>query len=219
MKYFLIILFYCFILSSCNQKDHSDHREYRDNKKTSSVNNSFPELEFMTIPYCLDIDTLNKSNYYQVNLDTFLTSHQIKKSSNLEINKLFHKNTIDFVSKSSPFYMHYLYNKEAFAIKKLQINNNIFAVFYTYLFNSEISQPRIEIQTFNNDKKNIDNLIISSVFNSECSGFRNFCINKDKIIEIKDYYYCNDQENGESNDFKNIYYYRIDNNGKFIHVK
>lgn len=61
---------------------------------------------------------------------------------------------------------------------KIQINKDITAVFYAYLFQSEIIQPRIEIQTFNDKSENIDKMIVASTFSSECSGYRNFVLIK-----------------------------------------
>lgn len=110
--------------------------------------------------------------------------------------------------------MHYLYDGKAYAIKKLTINSNITAVLYAYIFDSEMIQPRIEIQTFNNKQKNIDNLIIASTFSSECTGYRDFCISKDKIITIYNYYYCSDIDAK----YENKYKYKINDMGKFICV-
>lgn len=161
-------------------------------------------------PFCLKIDTLPKSNYYETNLDTFLLRHNIAKTNDLNLNCKFHKKTEDFVSDKQANFMHYPFNGNAFAVKKLKVSNTVNAVFYAYLFNSEIIQPRIEIQTFDNRQINIDNLIIASTFSSECSGFRDFCIDKHKIITLNNYYYCDGIE------YKNIYKYKIDDNGKFV---
>ncbi|WP_294251242.1 hypothetical protein [uncultured Chryseobacterium sp.] len=164
----------------------------------------------LIVPFCLKIDTLPKSNYYQTNLDTFLLHHNIAKTNELNLNTQFHKNTEDFVSDKQANFMHYPFNGNAFAIRKLKVSNTINAVFYTYLFDSEIIQPRIEIQTFDDKQTNIDNLIIASTFSSECSGYRDFCIDKHKIITINNYYYCDGIE------YKNLYKYKISNSGKFV---
>ena len=183
-----LILSLILILLSCKNNENKIYKtelvlrtSLSDTTKKNNDGNR--RLDELNLPYCFKIDTLPKSNYYQTNLDTFLIHHNLKKNNLLEENKKFHKNTVDFVSDKQANYMHYPYDGKAYAFKKLIINNKITAVFYAYLFDSEMIQPRIEIQTFDNNKKNIDNLIIASTFSSECSGYRDFCINQNK--------YCN----------------------------
>lgn len=179
----------------------------------NNINNK--ELREISLPYCFKIDTLPKSNFYQTNLDTFLIHHNLKKNNLLKENKKFHKKTEDFISEKQGNFMHYPYEGNAYAINKLKINNKITAIFYAYLFDSEMIQPRIEIQTFDSNQKNIDNLIVSSTFSSECSGYRDFCINSMKTITINDYYYCNDIHA----QYKNQYKYKINDTGKFVHTE
>lgn len=212
------ILSILLILLSCKKYDNKSHQTKFNSKayvsdtiKKINNNDNSRRIEELYLPYCFKIDTLPKSNYYQTNLDTFLIQHNLKRNNLLEKNNRFHKNTIDFVSDKQANFMHYPYDGNAYALKKLTLNNNITAIFYAYLFDSEMIQPRIEIQTFDSNKKNIDNLIVASTFSSECSGFRDFCISKDKIITINDYYYCNDIDT----EYKNKYRYKINDTGKF----
>ena len=212
-----LILSLILILLSCKNNENKIYKtelvlrtSLSDTTKKNNDGNR--RLDELNLPYCFKIDTLPKSNYYQTNLDTFLIHHNFKKNNLLEENKKFHKNTVDFVSDKQANYMHYPYDGKAYAFKKLIINNKITAVFYAYLFDSEMIQPRIEIQTFDNNKKNIDNLIIASTFSSECSGYRDFCINQNKIITINNYYYCSDIDA----EYKNQYKFKITDNGRFI---
>lgn len=208
---FVLILF----LLSC--KYDNKINTTKETQKVSIVDtikyNNIKKVKELLLPYCLKVDTLPKSNYYQTDLDTFLIHHNIVKNEIIDINTKFHKNTEDFVSNKQANFMHYPYAGKAVAIKTLNINSKITAILYAYLFDSEIIQPRIEIQTFNNKQENIDNLIIASTFSSECSGYRDFCIGQDKIITINNYYYCDDTE------YKNFYKYKISDTGKFIFSK
>ena len=200
-----------FILLSCKHNNKTNSLKNTHNSgNTKIIKSNNKELKEIFLPYCFKIDTMPKSNYYQTKLDTFLSYHSIVKSNLLDVNRLFHKNTEDFVSDKQANFMHYNYDGKAFAISKLKINNNITAIFFVYLFDSEMIQPRIEIQTFDHNQKNIDNLIIASTFSSECSGYRDFCISQKKIISINDYYYCEEIE------YKNQYKYKINDTGKFI---
>lgn len=85
---------------------------------------------------------------------------------------------------------------------------------YAYLLDSEIIQPRIEFQTFNKNNKNIDNLIVASTFASECSGYRDFCI-QDNIVKIYDHFYCDE----ENLNYQKNYEFKINDDGKFIQQK
>ena len=214
-----LVLCYLIFILSCKKNDdkvsaisYVEKASAIDTTKHDSINKKSKEL---SLPYCFKIDTLPKSNYYQTNLDTFLIHHNLKKNNLLSENKKFHKNTEDFVSDKQANFMHYPYDGKAYAINKLIINDKITAIFYAYLFDSEMIQPRIEIQTFDKNQKNIDNLIIASTFSSECSGYRDFCINEEKSITIYNYYYCSDIDTK----YKNYYKYKISDNGKFIFTK
>lgn len=205
------------ILISCRNENKGTLNEKElKNSKTTTYNHAKncasrdDQLKELSLPFCLTIDTLAKSNYYQTHLDTFLMHHRFKRDLSLKINKEFHENTKDFISEKQANYMHYPFKGKGFAISKFIINNKVTAVLYAYLYESEISQPRIEIQTFDKQQKNIDNLIIASAFTSECSGYRNFCISRSKVIMIYNYYYCNDTE------YKNEYKYKINSNGMFV---
>ncbi|WP_042721695.1 hypothetical protein [Flavobacterium sp. B17] len=182
-----------------------------DTIKIDKVNDKV--LRELLLPYCFKVDMLPKSNYYQTNLDTFLTHHNLERNNSLNENKKFHKYTVDFVSDKQANFMHYPYDGKAYALKKLTINSEITAILYAYTFDSEMIQPRIEIQTFDNKQNNIDNLIIASTFSSECSGYRDFCISQDKIITINNYYYCSDIDTK----YENKYKYKINDVGQFVY--
>lgn len=172
-----LILSIILILLSCKKNDNKINKaEFiqkiptSDTLRKNSNNIKTKGIEKLVLPYCLKIETIPKSNYYQINLDTFLIHHNLKRNNLAIENKKFHKSTIDFISDKQANFMHYPYDGKAYAIKKLIVNDKITAIFYAYLFNSEMIQPRIEIQTFDNNQKNIDNLIIASTFSSDKSS-------------------------------------------------
>jgi len=215
MKYILLIVT---LMLSCIQHDYKLKKNFREHSvgNKSVIKKASKEyLEELRLPYCFKVETLPTSNYYQTNLDTFLIHHNLKRDNVLNINKKFHKNTVDFISDKQSNFMHYLYHGNAYAIKKLTINSEITAILYGYIYDSEMIQPRIEIQTFDKKQNNIDNLIIASTFSSECSGYRDFCVNNDKIITINNYYYCNDI----NTEYKNIYKFKINDKGRFIYAE
>ena len=217
----IIICLTLIFLSSCKYENKDINRENEINKVAINQSNNNLALKELLLPYCLKIDTLYKNDYYESNLDTFLIHHNIHKSYSLEINKRFHNRTIDFVSEKEEGFMHYPHNKEAWAIYKMFINSKVTVIFYAYLYQSEISQPRIEIQTFDNKQRNIDNLIIASTFTYECGGNRGFCIDKNKKITINDYYGCYDveDENAPPTIIQKSYKFKISDKGRFVPLK
>lgn len=203
---FLKIVFLFIFLASCKKNEVKNE----NNKKSNEVTNNYDTSRIIKLPYCLKVDFETGNNYYQTNIDTFLLKHNLKRNKN-EINNLFNSSTVDFISEDKDYFMHYSYSGKAYSVGKIAINDKITAILYAYLVNSEITQPRIEIQTFNGDKL-IDKLIVASIFSSECNGFRDFCINKDFEIKVKDYYGCSEDENSK---YENTYDFKISKNGFF----
>lgn len=199
---FLEIILIIIILTSCKNNEVKQNNIKKSHELDHSKN--------IKLPYCLKVDFETGNEYYQTNIDTFLLKHNLQRSKN-ESDKLFSANTVDFVSEDKDYFMHYSYSGKASSVGKIIINDKITAVLYAYLVNSEITQPRIEIQTFNDDKL-VDKLIVASIFTSECSGFRDFCISKDFEIKVKEYYGCSEDE---SSKHENLYDFKISKNGFF----
>ena len=65
---------------------------------------SFDDLEEVSLPFCIK-GSYVKDDLYYVDINKFLGFHKLKKSLNKEVNALFHKGTIDFLTyKDNPFY-------------------------------------------------------------------------------------------------------------------
>ncbi|MFZ0596473.1 MAG: hypothetical protein WAM46_05780 [Flavobacterium sp.] len=204
MKFLKIAVIIIFFTSCRNNEIKSG------DKKAIEVVDDFSDIGHIESPYCLKVDFETGNEYYQTNIDTFLLKHNLKRNTS-EINNLFSSNTVDFISDEKDYFMHHPYSGKASSVGKIIINGKINAVLYAYLVNSEITQPRIEIQTFNGDKL-VDKLIVASIFTGECNGFRDFCISKDFEIKVKDYYGCGDDE---SSKYENVYDFKISKNGFF----
>ncbi|MCT3921580.1 hypothetical protein HZP98_18115 [Elizabethkingia anophelis] len=209
MKNIILLSFSVLIGMSSISCKQNNATENSTNVKTKEA--SFSKMQTKEDPFCVKIDTLPKSDYYQMNIDTFLMYHQLVKINDKLLDSKFSKETKDFISQKENYFMHYPYKGNAVAIKKIQINKDITAVFYAYLFQSEIIQPRIEIQTFNDKSENIDKMIVASTFSSECSGYREFCINQN-ILDIYDHYYCDEGKLDHNQKYK----FMINDKGKFI---
>ncbi|TDO94965.1 hypothetical protein [Flavobacterium sp. 245] len=112
-----------FILLSCKYDNKTNSlKNTQNSRNTETIKSNNKQLTEIFLPYCFKIDTLPKSNYYQTKLDNFLSYHSIIKSNLSDVNRLFHKNTEDFVSDKQANFMHYPYEGKAFAISKLKIN-------------------------------------------------------------------------------------------------
>ena len=112
---------------------------------------SFDDLEEVSLPFCIK-GSYVKDDLYYVDIDKFLGFHKLKKSLNKEVNALFHKGTIDFITNEEVLiaYPYYQESEDSppFAVKKIQINDSITTVLYGYIRINEYSVPRIELQTF-----------------------------------------------------------------------
>ena len=183
---------------------------------------SFDDLEEVSLPFCIE-SPLNPSNNYYGEIDTFLIYHKLKKSLDKEINTLFHKGTIDFLTeKDNSFFKLFPYYQDRedsppFAVKKIKINEEVIGVFYVYIKISELIIPRIELQTFDKQGNYIDSLIVYYKFVSECSGDRHFCIDKNFLIKINTEFGCAPEVNEGENlllEWKDVF--KITETGKIV---
>ena len=124
---------------------------------------SFDDLEEVSMPFCIK-GSYVKDDLYYVDIDKFLGFHKLKKSLNKEVNALFHKGTIDFITNEEVLiaYPYYQESEDSppFAVKKIQINDSITTVLYGYIRVNEYSVPRIELQTFDKQGNYIDSIIL-----------------------------------------------------------
>ena len=198
-----------------------------DKKEEFTVTNSkeeiaFDDLEEVSLPFCIK-GSYVKDDLYYVDIDKFLGFHKLKKSLNKEVNALFHKGTIDFLTeKDNSFFKLFPYYQDRedsppFAVKKIKINEEVIGVFYVYIKISELIIPRIELQTFDKQGNYIDSLIVYYKFVSECSGDRHFCIDKNFLIKINTEFGCAPEVNEGENlllEWKDVF--KITETGKIV---
>ena len=184
---------------------------------------SFDDLEEVSLPFCFKKVEKDVSYHYYDDIDFFLSYHKLKKSLNKEVNTLFHKGTIDFLTeKDNSFFKLFPYYQDRedsppFAVKKIKINEEVIGVFYVYIKISELIIPRIELQTFDKQGNYIDSLIVYYKFVSECSGDRHFCIDKNFLIKIQTEFGCAPEVNEGENlllEWKDVF--KITETGKIV---
>ena len=181
---------------------------------------SFDDLEEVSLPFCIK-GSYVKDDLYYVDIDKFLGFHKLKKSLNKEVNALFHKGTIDFITNEVVLiaYPYYQEREDSppFAVKKIQINDSITAVLYGYIHVNEYSVPRIELQTFDKQGNYIDSIILYYHLVSECSANRYFCIDKKFKIKIQTDFFCSGElDDGEDFSYHSTDIFKITETGKIV---
>ena len=181
---------------------------------------SFDDLEEVSLPFCIK-GSYVKDDLYYVDIDKFLGFHKLKKSLNKEVNALFHKGTIDFLTyKDNPFYELIPYKQNEFdtppfAIKKIQINDTITSILYAYII--EDGEPRMELQTFDKQGNYIDSIILYYRLADECSSERTFCIDKNFKIKIQTDFFCSGElDDGENFSYNSTNTFKITETGKIV---
>lgn len=195
-------------------------------KEEFTVTNSkkeifFDDLEEVSLPFCLKKVEKDVSYHYYDDIDFFLSYHKLKKSLNKEVNALFHKGTIDFITNEEVLiaYPYYQESEDSppFAVKKIQINDSITAVLYGYIRVNEYSVPRIELQTFDKQGNYIDSIILYYRLADECSGERTFCIDKNFKIKIQTEFGCTAiEKDDEDFNFEQTDTFKITETGKIV---
>ena len=182
---------------------------------------SFDDLEEVSLPFCFKKVEKDVSYHYYDDIDFFLSYHKLKKSLNKEVNALFHKGTIDFITNEEVLiaYPYYQESEDSppFAVKKIQINDSITAVLYGYIRVNEYSVPRIELQTFDKQGNYIDSIILYYRLADECSGERTFCIDKNFKIKIQTEFGCTAiEKDDEDFNFEQTDTFKITETGKIV---
>lgn len=194
-------------------------------KEEFTVTNSrkifFDDLEEVSLPFCFKKVEKDVSYHYYDDIDFFLSYHKLKKSLNKEVNALFHKGTIDFITNEEVLiaYPYYQESEDSppFAVKKIQINDSITAVLYGYIQVNECSVPRIELQTFDKQGNYIDSIILYYHLVSECSANRYFCIDKKFKIKIQTDFFCSGElDEGEDFSYHSTDIFKITETGKIV---
>ena len=208
-------------------KRNANFTDKKTEKEEFTITNSkkeisFDDLEEVSLPFCIK-GSYVKDDLYYVDIDKFLGFHKLKKTLNKEVNALFHKGTIDFLTeKDNSFFKLFPYYQDRedsppFAVKKIKINEEVIGVFYVYIKISELIIPRIELQTFDKQGNYIDSLIVYYKFVSECSGDRHFCIDKNFLIKIQTEFACAPEVNEGENlllEWKDVF--KITETGKIV---
>ena len=182
---------------------------------------SFDDLEEVSLPFCFKKVEKDVSYHYYDDIDFFLSYHKLKKSLNKEVNALFHKGTIDFITNEEVLiaYPYYQESEDSppFAVKKIQINDSITAVLYGYIRVNEYSVPRIELQTFDKQGNYIDSIILYYRLADECSSERTFCIDKNFKIKIQTEFGCTAiEKDDEDFNFEQTDTFKITETGKIV---
>ena len=223
MKKLIIFLLLTANFIAC--KRNANFTDKKTEKEEFTITNSkkeisFDDLEEVSLPFCIK-GSYVKDDLYYVDIDKFLGFHKLKKSLNKEVNALFHKGTIDFITNEEVLiaYPYYQESEDSppFAVKKIQINDSITTVLYGYIRVNEYSVPRIELQTFDKQGNYIDSLIVYYKFVSECSGDRHFCIDKNFLIKINTEFGCAPEVNEGENlllEWKDVF--KITETGKIV---
>ena len=188
---------------------------------TNSKKIFFDDLEEVSLPFCLKKVEKDVSYHYYDDIDFFLSYHKLKKSLNKEVNALFHKGTIDFITNEEVLiaYPYYQESEDSppFAVKKIQINDSITTVLYGYIRVNEYSVPRIELQTFDKQGNYIDSIILYYRLADECSGERTFCIDKNFKIKIQTEFGCTAiEKDDEDFNFEQTDTFKITETGKIV---
>ena len=97
-----IILFLLLAANFITCKQNTNSIDKKTEKEEFTITNSkkeisFDDLEEVSLPFCIK-GSYVKDDLYYVDIDKFLGFHKLKKSLNKEVNALFHKGTIDFLT-------------------------------------------------------------------------------------------------------------------------
>jgi len=224
-KIILFLLFVNFI--ACRQKPKVTEKETEKKETTTQQELSYPpkeisfdDLEEVSLPFCIK-GSYVKDDLYYVDIDKFLGFHKLKKSLNKEVNALFHKGTIDFITNEEVLiaYPYYQESEDSppFAVKKIQINDSITTVLYGYIRVNEYSVPRIELQTFDKQGNYIDSIIIFYQYVFDFTGRRKFHINEKLILKVDtEYDYSAEMNNGEDFSYHSTDIFKITETGKIV---
>ena len=220
-----IVLFLLLTANFIACKQNTNSIDKKTEKEEFTVTNSkkeisFDDLEEVSLPFCIK-GSYVKDDLYYVDIDKFLGFHKLKKSLNKEVNALFHKGTIDFITNEEVLiaYPYYQESEDSppFAVKKIQINDSITAVLYGYIRVNEYSVPRIELQTFDKQGNYIDSIILYYHLVSECSANRYFCIDKKFKIKIQTDFFCSGElDDGEDFSYHSTDIFKITETGKIV---
>ena len=220
-----IVLFLLLTANFIAFKQNTNSIDKKTEKEEFIVTNSekeisFDDLEEVSLPFCIK-GSYVKDDLYYVDIDKFLGFHKLKKSLNKEVNALFHKGTIDFITNEEVLiaYPYYQESEDSppFAVKKIQINDSITAVLYGYIQVNEYSLPRIELQTFDKQGNYIDSIILYYHLVSECSANRYFCIDKKFKIKIQTDFFCSGElDDGEDFSYHSTDIFKITETGKIV---
>ena len=220
-----IVLFLLLTANFIACKLNANFTDKKTEKEEFTITNSkkifFDDLEEVSLPFCLKKVEKDVSYHYYDDIDFFLSYYKLKKSLNKEVNALFHKGTIDFITNEEVLiaYPYYQESEDSppFAVKKIQINDSITTVLYGYIRVNEYSVPRIELQTFDKQGNYIDSIILYYRLADECSSERTFCIDKNFKIKIQTEFGCTAiEKDDEDFNFEQTDTFKITETGKIV---
>lgn len=224
MKKIILFLLLATNTIACKQKTMNmySNTSIHSQKDIASEKDSFfaqtEKLESISLPFSIR-PSYNVENYYYWKIDTFLLFHKFKKKLDHFINNKFHKGTLDFLKGEYMVYPYYQEREDTppFAIKKIQINDDVMGIFYAYIQESDVPIPRIELQTFDKQGNYIDSIIIFYQYVFDFTGRRKFHINEKLILKVDtEYDYSAEMNNGEDFSYHSTDIFKITETGKIV---
>ncbi|MDY7394253.1 hypothetical protein UMM65_03300 [Aureibaculum sp. 2210JD6-5] len=209
-KSILTTLIIIITFTACKNKKETDTKV----EDLISIND-FDSIAIQKLPYAFAFDKDSILDYHYT-LEAFEQNGKIDK--NAKLNTYFSDSTAflkdeDLMITESK---NYPYIGEGYFYTRLPNINDIKVLIFTY-HNTEEPEtlPYFELQTFNENNKVVDKLILAGGINYDCSWDRQFSIDKDYNIIIIDNESCFDPEDEKQILTKTVQtQYKIGNDGQ-----
>jgi len=204
LKKSIIAIIITFLTFTACKKQNTTNTKVKD---LISIND-FDSITIHKLPYAFAFDKDSLLDYHYT-LEAFETRNKIDKDAKL--NTYFSDSTT-FLNSEELMIMeskNYPYIGKGFFYQRLPDIDNIKVLIFTYQNTEEAETlPYFEIQTFDENNRIIDKLILAGGINYECSWDRQFYIDQDYKIIIIDNESCFDPEDEKrvlTKTFENTY--------------
>ena len=228
MRYTLLASLVLFFFSvSCNIANKSEKKALEEVlTDTNTEINIWDKIDIQDVPFTLssvNFDYIRRKIY---SLDAFYKFLNVDYLQTHELNTVFngfteirHRPWNDFFEKPSGEQGHFFQrlpnvkNNKLVLFAVLDKNLEDFAYGDKYVW--------LELQTFNEENKFVDKMIVFMCTGGECSFDRNFIYDKNNTIRIKDRVICRDTDEDATilSDETTNYVYKIRDDGKIVEVK
>lgn len=206
----ILLIVVAFIAFTACKKQNNANTKVKD---LISIND-FDSIAVQELPYAFVFDKDSILDYHYT-LEAFESSNKIDK--NAKLNTYFSDSTT-FLNDEELMIMeskNYPFIGEGYFYTRLPDINNLKVLVFTYQNIEEPETlPYFELQTFDENHKVIDKLILAGGINYDCSWDRQFSIDKNYNIIIIDNESCFDPEDEKqvlTKTFKNTY--KVENDG------